>query len=42
MSDWSSWGAWKTVREKTSNLKKEDTKTETIKNNIYKYIRRRC
>lgn len=29
MSDWSSWGSWKTTREKTSNLKKEDIKTET-------------
>lgn len=38
MSDWSSWGAWKTVREKTSNLKKEDTKVETVnKNTTYKY-----
>ena len=38
MSDWSSWGAWKTIREKTSNLKKEDTKVETInKDTVYKY-----
>ena len=29
MSDWSQWGNWKTTREKTSNLKKEDIKTET-------------
>ncbi len=29
MGDWSSWGQWKTTREKTSNLKKEDIKTET-------------
>ena len=28
MSDWSKWGSWKTTREKTSNLKKEDTKVE--------------
>ena len=26
MSDWSSWGEWKTTREKTSNTKKEDIK----------------
>lgn len=38
MSDWSSWGAWKTVREKTSNLKKEDTKVETsTKDKVAKY-----
>ena len=29
MSDWSSGGEWKTTREKTSNLKKEDIKVET-------------
>ena len=29
MSPWSDWGNWKTTREKTSNLKKEDIKTET-------------
>ena len=29
MSKWSSWGNWKTTREKTSNLKKEDIKIET-------------
>ena len=29
MSPWSDWGNWKLTREKTSNLKKEDTKTET-------------
>ncbi len=29
MSDWSDWGEWKLTREKTSNLKKEDTKVET-------------
>ena len=28
MSPWSDWGNWKTTREKTSNLKKEDIKTE--------------
>ncbi len=28
MSPWSNWGNWKTTREKTSNLKKEDIKTE--------------
>ena len=28
MSPWSEWGSWKTTREKTSNLKKEDIKTE--------------
>ncbi len=28
MSDWSDWGSWKTTREKTSNLKKEDIKVE--------------
>ena len=38
MSDWSAWGTWKTTREKTSNLKKEDTKVETVnKNTTYKY-----
>lgn len=34
MSDWSNWGAWKTTRETTSNLKKEDVKTETIKKTV--------
>ena len=29
MSPWSDWGKWKTTREKTSNLKKEDIKVET-------------
>ena len=29
MSPWSKWGDWKLTREKTSNLKKEDTKVET-------------
>ena len=29
MSPWSDWGNWKLIREKTSNLKKEDIKTET-------------
>ena len=29
MSPWSDWSSWKTTREKTSNLKKEDTKVET-------------
>ena len=29
MTPWSDWGNWKTTREKTSNLKKEDIKTET-------------
>ena len=38
MGDWSAWGAWKTTREKTSNLKKEDIKTETSsKDKISKY-----
>lgn len=31
MGDWSKWGSWKTTREKVSNLKKEDIKTETKK-----------
>ena len=31
MSDWSNWGEWTTKREKTSDLKKEDVKVETIK-----------
>ena len=30
MSEWSNWSEWTTTREKTSDLKKEDTKTETI------------
>ena len=29
MSKWSNWGNWKTTREKTSNLKKEDIKVVT-------------
>ena len=29
MTDWSNWGEWKLTREKTSNLKKEDTKVES-------------
>ena len=29
MSGWSSWSSWKTTREKTSDLKKEDTKVVT-------------
>ena len=28
LGDWSNWGEWKTTREKTSNLKKEDTKED--------------
>ena len=38
MSDWSSWGAWKTTREKTSNLKKEDIKVETTTKEVNKTI----
>ena len=34
MSNWSNWGPWKTVREKTSSLKKEDIKTETSKKEV--------
>ena len=30
MSGWSEWGEWKTTREKTSNLKKEDVKVERV------------
>ena len=30
MSPWSNWSSWTTTREKTSNLKKEEIKTETI------------
>ena len=30
MSDWSSWGEWKTKREKTSNLKKEDISLSSL------------
>ena len=29
MSPWSSWSSWSTTRENTSNLKKEDIRTET-------------
>ena len=34
MGDWSKWGSWKTTREKTSNLKKEDIKTEKSKKDV--------
>ena len=34
MSPWSDWGNWKTTRETVSNLKKEDTKTETRKKEV--------
>ena len=33
LGEWSNWGEWKTTREKTSNLKKEDIKVETISKN---------
>ena len=38
MSDWSNWGEWKTKREKTSNYKKEDTKTETTTKEVVKKV----
>ncbi len=34
MSPWSNWGNWQTTREKTSNLKKEDVKTETSSKDV--------
>ena len=34
MGDWSSWGEWKTKREKTSSLKKEDIKVETTTKDV--------
>ena len=34
VGDWSSWGEWQTKREKTSNLKKEDIKVETISKDV--------
>ena len=37
MNPWSAWGNWKLTREKTSNLKKEDTKVEIVnKDTVYK------
>ena len=38
MSGWSAWGDWKTKREKTSNLKKEDSKVETSTKEVIKKI----
>ena len=38
MSDWSAWGEWKKTREKTSNLKKEDTKVETTTKEVDKVV----